>query len=375
MVQKQSKIIKGFNYLFLLLVFLPMFQFIFGPFKLSQLHGAYVLKVMPKLTTSSWYNQNFQDCTVYYLKHQSPFRGELIKLRNQLDYTFYKKINTILTLGKDNYIFDPFYIKARTGEDLLEKSVMDKKLSSVMNAKKVLDTLSVPILVCIAPNKANFYAEKLRNELPMTKHRNQTYYEKGLNKLGIHTINYDQLFLARKSNSNYPLIPKYGAHWSTYGAYVAADILLSQLDSINQQQTSSIQLDSVELTTNAKYSDDDFLPSLNLLEHWKSPQMAYPSLSFKVHKKVNALIISDSFFWNFYDLNIIQNCFTNNTEMWYYNKTKFDINRNEIGKTSDHISYKDLKNRDVIILLSTDPSLRDFGFGFFEQIEKLNDTY
>lgn len=371
MNQKQPKIIKAFLYLFLFIVFLPMLQFSFSPFKLGGLQGAYLLSTMPKLTTASFLNQNYQDSTAIYLKHQTPFRAELIKVRNQIDYSLHKKINTILTLGKDNYIFDPSYIKAIRGEDYLNDEVLNNKITSILKTKTMLNTLNIPLLICFAPNKANFYSEKLIPTPLKIETTNHTYYKKNLLKNGINIIDFDSIFNELKTTCKYPLIPKYGAHWSTFGAYLSANILFEKLNSITKKTTSSLLLDSVYLTAKVKYTDDDYLPSLNLLEKLESPRMAYPMVSFNVQNKLNALIISDSFFWNFYDLDIPKNSFTQNSELWYYNKTKFDIDKNTIGPTSDFIHLEDIVNRDVIIILSADPSLVDFGFGFFEQIEQI----
>ncbi|TXB65406.1 hypothetical protein FRY74_08260 [Vicingus serpentipes] len=373
MNKKQTKIIKVFLYLFLVIVFLPMLQFSFSPFKLGGLQGAYLLSTMPKLTTSSFLNQNYQDCTAIYLKHQTPFRAELIKVRNQIDYTIHKKINTILTLGKDNYIFDPTYIKAIRGEDYLNDEVLTSKITSILKTKTKLDSLNIPLLICFAPNKANYYSEKLIPKPIEVEATNHNYYKKNLLEGRINIIDFDSIFNELKTTSKYPLIPKYGAHWSTFGAYNSANILFNKLNTITKKETSSLILDSIYLTANIKFSDDDYLPSLNLLEKLESPKMAYPIFNFNVQNKLNVLFISDSFCWSFYDLDIPKNSFTQNSELWYYNKTKFDIDKNKIGPTSNIIQSKDIVNRDLIIILSSAPSLIDFGFGFFEQIEQMHE--
>lgn len=371
MNKKQAKFIKIFLCFFLAIVFLPMLQFVFSPFKLSELQGAYLLKVMPKLNYNSWINQNYQDCTTIYLKHQTPFRAELIKARNQIDYTFFNKINSILTLSKDNYIFDPFYIKALYGEDLLPKEKLDNKFNSIKKTKKVLDSLNVPILVCFAPNKANYYSEKINLDKPKTNETNHHIFLDFLNQNNVRTIDFDSIFVNLKPKGNHLLIPKYGAHWSTYGAYISSTILLDRISEVSNIESSKIILDSIDLTSKVKFTDDDYLPSLNLMEKLESPIMVYPNISYKTKNKLNVLVIADSFFWNFYDLNLPKSCFSDSSKFWYYNKTIYDINRNEIGKRKESVSLKDLKNRDLVLILSADPSLLIFGFDFFEQTEKI----
>ena len=100
--------------------------------------------------------------------------------------------------------------------------------------------------------------------------------------------------------------------------------------------------------------------------------MAYPQLAFKVLKQPNVLIISDSFFWNFYDLTIVQNCFSKESEMWYYNKTRYNHLKEKIGSKTETITLNQIKDRDIIIIVSSDPGLKEFGYGFLEQLSSLH---
>jgi hypothetical protein len=123
------------------------------------------------------------------------------------------------------------------------------------------------------------------------------------------------------------------------------------------------------LSEKPRFSDDDYLASLNLMERFVSPTMAYPQLVFEDGYKPNALIISDSFIWSFYDLKVPENYFDEKTCLWYYQKTGFDIYKNNNGPLSGKILPSDLENRDLVILLISDPGLTDFGYGFFEQLQ------
>ncbi|MBL0339798.1 MAG: hypothetical protein IPP71_02115 [Bacteroidetes bacterium] len=109
----------GFLFIFCMLTILPPVQHIFHPFKLAGLQGAFDKGVTPQFSFSSWRTGKFQEQADYYLKNNIGFNGELVRLRNQLDYSVFGNINTVLTLGKENYIFDPNYLFAREGTDLL----------------------------------------------------------------------------------------------------------------------------------------------------------------------------------------------------------------------------------------------------------------
>lgn len=186
-------------------------------------------------------------------------------------------------------------------------------------------------------------------------------------------IDFDNLFVNKKTAALFPLIPKYGAHWSTYGAALAADSLLRMMNYITGKQCSYFQISAYETSEKPRFTDDDYLASLNLMQKFRSPVMAYPVLEFSSGYKPNVLIISDSFIWNFYDLGVVQTCFDEKSSLWYYQKTGYDIHKNNLGPLPGKVKYADLSNRDVVILLTSDPGLTDFGYGFFEQVAAIKD--
>ena len=157
----KKKMATGFLILFGILSFLPLLQHAFHPFKLAGLQGAFDKGTTPDFDLSSWLEGVYQQNSDHYLKNNTGFNGELVRLRNQLDYSCFGNINTTLTLGKEKYIFDPNYITARTGADRLPDSVLLSKTNSIVVATHLLRQLNIPLIICFAPNKANFYPEYL----------------------------------------------------------------------------------------------------------------------------------------------------------------------------------------------------------------------
>jgi len=371
MVKTTHKSIKIFLWVFVFVCCLPLLQFVFTPLKLKGLEGAFVKIEQSELTIQNWNNSSFQNSTTAYLKQETPFRADFVRIKNQLGYWFFDEINTILTLGKENYIFDPNYIKAFDGSDFLPENKRQQKSEALQQSKIILDSLNIPMLFCIAPNKARFYQEYLPKEnQKIVSNTNQDFFEKQLKSKGIPLINFDSWFYEIKDTEDYRLIPKYGAHWSTYGAALSGKRIVNKIDELVKGNNTSYTITGVETSSKAKFTDADYLPSLNLIVKWKSPELAYPTLTFKEGKKLNALIITDSFIWNFYDLEIIQNCFSTNSEVWYYNKTVFDVNKNKVGARNKIITPKQIKNRDVILFIMTGPSMTNFGYDFLEQLNK-----
>ncbi len=355
---------------FTLVTLLVLFQQLFHPIKLAGLQGAFDAGEPPRFSASLWFEGKYQQHSDHFLKYNTAFNGELVRLRNQVDYSVFGNINTILTLGKENYIFDPNYIYSINGTDLLNDSLKSQKIQAIYEVKTILDSLSVPLLICFAPNKANYFQEYLNDVLINSKRTNRILFDSIFKSFHVPVLDYDKWFLTLKDTSSWPLVPKFGAHWSTYGAFFAADTLLSSLRALTGKNLASFSVIGIDIALKTRYTDDDYLASLNLMIKWKSPPMAYPILQFHSGDKPNVMIVSDSFIWNFYDLQIIQNCFSDKSQIRYYNKSTFDINKNPTGVAGE-IKLADLANRDCIIIISSDPSLKDLGFGFLESVSNL----
>jgi hypothetical protein len=60
--------------------------------------------------------------------------------------------------------------------------------------------------------------------------------------------------------------------------------------------------------------------------------------------------------------------------MWYYNKTKFNVTKDKIGPREPNLNIEQIKQRDVIIILSSDPWLTNFGYGFIEDLANINNN-
>lgn len=365
---------KGLKYYLLLISLIsifPIIQICFKPFKLLGLDGAYTMPQMPDINTVSFFNGSYQNDADIYIKDNAAFRGDLVRLRNQIDYSLFGNINTILTLGKDNYIFDPNYIWAREGKDLLTDSVLKRHELELVQGLKKLNKLNIPVLFCIAPNKANFYSKYLPVNTPKNNLSNQNFFINLLKKNNVFTIDFDTLFEIYKIKNKNILLPPFGAHWSIYGASLAADSIFKTINYLNNKTYQSFTQTGIEKTNKLRFTDDDYLPSMNLIWKWRSPEMSYPIIKFNNGDKPNILTISDSYFWSFYELGIIENCFDSKSEMWYYNKSVYNTKREKVKDRDSTISLHNLKQRDAIIILATGPSLKDFSYGFFHQLNNM----
>jgi len=130
MKEKNSKGLKVFLIFIGVLVFLPLLQNIFKPLIIKGLDGAFINPDPPVFSVDNFTNSRFQKDASLYMKYNTSFRPDFVRISNQIDYWFFNEINTILTLGKENYIFDPNYIAARKGEDYISEKEQKNKLTT-----------------------------------------------------------------------------------------------------------------------------------------------------------------------------------------------------------------------------------------------------
>jgi hypothetical protein len=364
MPKKAIKITLGF---FILLAALPLLQVVFNPFKLVGLSGAFEVNFPPKFSFNNLLNGKFQQHSDLYIKDNAPFKGDLVRFRNQLNYFAFNEINTNLMLGKEHFIFDPNYLLALEGKDLHTDSLYNANALTLENGIRNLANLKIPLFVVFTPNKADFYKDKLILEPTFVLQTNAKRYADLLLKNKVPFFDANAWFLKLKDTSSFTLIPKYGAHWSSYGAWLAADSL-TKLFQMNGISTPKVISQKIELSQTARFTDDDYLPSLNLIWKWASPQLAYPILGFEPSAKPDVLVVSDSYFWNFYDLGYMEHVFGPQSQLWYYNKTKYNFKRDKLGECSEVLNPSELKQFKAIIFMSAHPSLNNFSFGFFNQL-------
>jgi hypothetical protein len=364
----KSLLVTIFSALFVLGTALVLVQQHFRPFRLAGLQGAFEAGEMPELTASSYTKGSFQTQADHFLKYQMAFNGELVRLRNQLEYSLFGNINTILMLGKENYLFDPAYRDALEGNDLMSDSAFNETQKNLSEGVRILKERNIPLMVIFTPNKASYFSEYLNTPLSFANKTNKSEITSMLDQNDVHYIDFDSWFLSAKDTTRFPLMTKYGAHWSTYGAAIAGDSIINLMREISGDIPSSFKIKSVEFSDKARFGDDDYLPSLNLMKKWPSPPLAYPELEFIRGSKPNPLIITDSFIWNLYDLGIVQNCFGEKTSVHYYFKTVYDVNKQRIASTASGTGILNPDDFDFVIIITSDPSLKSFGFGFFEAL-------
>lgn len=361
------------NSLFVVILLLLIFPAIQGKFhavRTAGLNGYFIPQVKPAFKRSTWYSGSYQDSLSAYYKENTGFRADFVRLYNQLDYSFFSIPHAgKIILGKNGYLFGDEYITSWLGTNFPGKANCDDKVrllkklqARLWNEKRIL------LVVILTPDKGTFYPEYIPNRFLKRKKEptNYSYYAAKCAEAGINLIDFNRYFLMAKDTSRYPLYPKTGIHWTSYGAVLAADSLLKYLKSKLTLPVPEMKIDGIETSSQARDVDDDIAQTMNLLLKIPHPVYAYPKYHFifdTTQKKPSALFIGDSFYWNWYNPGIIRGMF-GNEEFWYYNKDVYPETRTKPTDISDIDVEAAINRQNVIVLIQVNGAYGNLGYGF-----------
>ena len=354
----------------------PMLLTVFPLVHFEPLKGAFEQKEKPHFSWDSLYAGSYQSAVEAYVNEHTGGRPYLVRINNQLDFWLFQKANAnAVLIGKENYLFEKSYVDAYYGADFVGEITIHEKVRKLQQVSDSLRARDVELIVVFAPGKGSFYPEYFPDHLRQKKKRtNYDAYRDAMELSGVHFLDFKHWFLDMKSSSDYPLFPKGGIHWSSYGEVIAADSLIRFMNSVTtKSQINSIQIDQVNTSKYAYNMDEDIEESMNLLFNMEDNEMGYPvfrSIKHGAKKTTKVLTVADSYFWGMYNWGLAKDYF-NEGPFWYYNR---EIYPESFEKQTFVQNLPDMTSaveaNDVVMILFTDANLKDFAYDFIERLYK-----
>ena len=357
----------------LLILIFPAFQQATGLIRVEWLKGSIDAVESDSLTLKSWLSGDYQDQNEKYQNDNFGFRNAFIRLNNEISFDFFKKaLANGVIIGKENYLFEENYIKAYYGTDFIGKDSIEHRMKRLKFVQDTLSKLNKDLVLIFAAGKGTYYSEFFPDEFVTKKGiTNYEYHLKWAKSLHINYIDFNSYFLKNKKTTKYPLYPQYGIHWSKYGMCLAADSIIHFIEKKRSIDMNTIYWDQVDME-NPKEEDYDIADGMNLIFKLGSFKMGYPQLKFENSPqkiKPNLLVISDSYYWGMYNFGLSQ--VFDKSHFWYYNK---EIYPETFSKPLAPLGVdlkKEINDHDVILLMSTQATLPDLGWGFIERMYQL----
>jgi hypothetical protein len=194
---------------------------------------------------------------------------------------------------------------------------------------------------------------------------------KELKNCGLPFFDAKQFILERKKKEKFPLFPRTGIHWSGYAVTLVMDTLCKFIESESGFDLVNFNSQMGTVTNKElRFTDNDMGRSMNLLFPIEDWEMYYPNIVFEKNSKKfkpNLLSIGDSFnqsFFGFYPY--FEELFGKESQFWYYNKVvdwPYSL-RNKFMNVDQLVTADEIKKMDIIMIVTTEQNLSDFGFGF-----------
>lgn len=371
MSSNQSKLLKFLLYVLIIFcLVLPMLQTKYKLVETEPLAGAITPAKNAKLSWSGWFTGQYQEKKEKYVNEAFGFRTTLVRLNNQMAFTFYKeaKANDVI-IGKKNYLFEKKYIESYYGRDCMGKDSAKMLMQQLRYVQDQLELRGKTVLAAFAAGKASYYAEYIPDNLKSKpKHTNYELLTKYAEELGVHYIDFNKLFLRLKPKVKYPLFPRYGIHWSEYSGVMVADSLLGRIGKQLNTKLDSLVITGTEVREASK-ADSDIGKGMNLLFGFPEKQMYAKTKWVPGNgKKPKLVSISDSYFWAPWSYNL--NIPFSRVQYWFYNIEAYSYDWEGMKNVSDLNFERELKTNDVFIIMSTEANFHGFGCGFIQKAYK-----
>ncbi|MDB5282472.1 MAG: hypothetical protein JWO06_1547 [Bacteroidota bacterium] len=353
--------------LFLLLLWLPMMQTKFHVFKLVELKGAYLSPSNISFNFKNWFEGSYVTQKEEFIRYNFGFRAYLVRLYNQNRFWLFKTTIPGLAVGKENFLYEEKYIDAYYGSDFVGEDNIQKRVGLLKELQDTLKEKGVFIFVTLAPGKGSFYPEYFPERLKRQKQTtNYERYIKDCKSAGVHVLDLKSYFLSLKSSSRYPLFPRCGMHWSSYGEFIAYDSLAHYVEKETGKSLPTLRLDSLQLTDKPRSRDYDAAEAMNLITTLCKDSLAYPFFTVMDSGKAKLffLNIGDSYYCKMY-VDYTPLVFKQH-DFWYYFSTMYSPIRTD--RKVDEVNLKEeILKHDIICLMYTDANLGTFGSGFIEK--------
>lgn len=359
------------GWLFGLALLFPAVNGITGVYKEKGLDGAVQLAEDVSFSWKGWWDGTWQEKKQLFLNDHFGFRPFFIRLKHEIDFRLFRKVhaNTVI-IGKDNYLFEDGYIHSYYGRNFVGMDEIEKSVHKLKTVDSVFSKMGKVFVTIIAPGKASFYPEYIPDSMKTVynSRTNYTAFRDEAMRQGVNLIDFSTYFRSLKNKTPYCLYPKNGVHWSKYAIQLAADSMIKYIEKRSGVRMAHYRWKDVKVEKE-KEEDYDIARGMNLLFKLSGPDMGYPETETDttgVSSKLSSAIIADSFYWGIYNIGF--SYLFSSSQFWFYNHEVYpDYNTSQL--LGDQVPIADvIRDRDVIILLATEPNIHSIGWGFIDRV-------
>jgi hypothetical protein len=317
------------------------------------------------------------------------------RIYNQIIYVLFKATdNKRILIGKDNYLFEPWYAEAYLNEPPEnQKYDLYRKMDILVSLQKIIEKMGKSLFVIITPSKASIYPEYLpedyrkyailKNSGGVYSKNFYEYFVSHANNIGLRYFDYHDAFLNLKKDE-IDIFSKGGTHWNGIAAMEFFDDFINVINKKHEKHENKIgmikKIKSEPVWGDAFSSDNDLERLLNLLSSY-SIEKILPNFSktITIYKKVfpssqyysyhmetlsiptayrpDIFAIGGSFNWMWLSMVYGKNGWVDHGEKSIFGETYFSFYNSFIQKYPENIrvpqkadNFQDVLNKNILIV-------------------------
>jgi len=358
----------------MLITGLPLIQRTVPVFHETELKGAFDVPLKPEATLRSWFDGSYQEKYVGFAEYSIGLRPLMVRINNQIAFTaFDTALANGVVIGKKRYLYEINYSKAWKGWDYVGQKTIDDQVNKALFVNSKLREAGKTLLFVFAPGKASFFPEYIPDRFVRQasgETTNYKAYSESFRNNNLPLIDFNSWFVGMKDTASYPLYPKCGIHWSSYGVALSMDSLVRYLEKERSIDMVDFGWSGFEIPDTLRSPDYDIAEGMNLLFPIPHDRMAYPKIWFGSEQgkvKPDLIVIGDSYYWSIYGSGLSARLFGDNN-FWYYNVEAHNPAWPASKKTTEINILDAVGNADVIVILATEANLYRFPYGFLDRL-------
>lgn len=358
--------------LLIFVLLLPSLQKFSGMTEPEPLKGVVIEKERPVFSPEGFFSGDYQQQSMDYIEDHIGLRPYLVRLYNQVRFSwFHSSGSEEVVLAKDGLtLMTPGYIDSYYGRSFIGADTIAQRVHLLEALQAELQKKNKHLLLVLSPGKASFYPELIppyfRKASTLS---NYDGYTAAFKNTSLHVLDFKKWFIDQKDTVSRALFPPYGAHWTKYGASLAADSLRSYMEHLSGKKMAARTLKRFDRSNGLNGQDYDLGDLLNLYTVLPAAELYNPKLEYQKSKTddhPNVLVIGDSYWWNLRETRMPD-------EQWgeyrflYYFKTCYDQRHGLVKKLEEINLQEEISRADFIIIMSTEANDHIFPFGFPEK--------
>jgi len=363
-----------FGTLFILFC-LPFLEKQFHFINPDKLNGVEFEPEKDTLTLEAWMDGRFQKKEERLINEKIGLSEIFIRIYNQFNFSCFRITqNSGVVIGKKDFLYLTSYTDNFSGKNFIGgvRAQATAKLLKIL--QDTLKKKNIDLIIALGPGKASFYSEYVPDTiLPKIKSlNNYAAYRYFLQNENVNLIDFHSWFMKMKGHTPYKLYPKYGAHWSYYGTYLAGDSLKKFIETIHNCRLPEIRVNGIKVSDKLIQPDYDIGDLLNIYSTLKDT-MPYPDLVYGDVgnlQRPKLLVISDSYAWQWNEQEYFQHM-SGDWAFWFYNNTMYPESFKKTKTTADINYCETLLQKEVIVVLTAEGTYDLFPYFILDKTEPL----